>query len=168
MNKDEIETLVSSYIEQSIQGLDKENPKFDFKRKWYNLKDPKEISEFLKDTTSIANTFGPDGYIVIGFDDDTKEFFPAKFSDSGLKDTSHIVNLVNGKVDTLFNINTIDIQFKGENLSIIHIPQSINKPHVIKKYITYDINGKEKKFEDNKFLLEKIPAPFQLQSTILI
>lgn len=154
MDAKAIETLVTSYIEQSRQGLDKENPKFDFKASWYNLKDNKDVSEFLKDTTSIVNTFGPDGHIVIGFDDRKKEFTQATFKDCNLRDSSDIINLINGKVDRLFVINTLDIEISGNKLSVIHIPPSIDKPHVIKNYITYE-NGLEKKREENKIWVRK-------------
>jgi Putative DNA-binding domain len=155
-----IETLVTSYVEQSIQGLDKENPKFDFKATWYDLKSPKDISEFLKDTTSIVNTVGPDGFIVIGFDDRKKEFTQATFRDSKLRDSSDIINLISGKVDGLFILNTIDIEVRGNKLSIIHIPPSIDKPHVIKKYITYETDGQLKKEEENKIWVRKNSRTF--------
>ena len=44
------------YVVKSINGIEIESPKVDFKSKWYNLKEKKEIYEFLKDVTSIANT----------------------------------------------------------------------------------------------------------------
>lgn len=59
----EIENFVKSIIYQSKEGLNKEYSKFDFKKEWCNLKELKGINEFLKDTSAIANTFGPDGYI---------------------------------------------------------------------------------------------------------
>jgi predicted HTH transcriptional regulator len=155
-----IETLVTSYIDQSIEGLDKENPKFDFKAKWYDLKLPKDVSEFLKDTTSIVNTFGPDGYIVIGFDDKKKEFTQATFKNSNLRDSADIINLINGKVDRLFVLNTVDIEVRGNKLSVIHIPPSIDKPHVIKKYFTYENDGQIKKEEDNKIFVRKSSRVF--------
>lgn len=154
MDAKEIEELVTAYIEQSIQGLDKENPKFDFKASWYDLKEPKDINEFLKDTTSVVNTFGPDGYIVIGFDDRKKEFTQATFKDCKLRDSSEIINLINGRVDSLFIVNTLDIEIRGNKLSIIHIPPSINKPHIIKKYVTYE-NGQIKRDEENKIWVRK-------------
>jgi len=155
MDIETIETLVTSYIDQSIEGLDKENPKFDFKAIWYDLKSPKGVSEFLKDTTAIVNTFGPDGYIVVGFDDKKKEFTQATFKDSKLRDSSDVINLINGKIDRLFVVNTVDIEVKGNKLSIIHIPASIDKPHIIKKYITYENDGHIKKEEENKIFVRK-------------
>ncbi|MEO5600855.1 MAG: RNA-binding domain-containing protein [Cyclobacteriaceae bacterium] len=139
--------------------MDKENPKFDFKAIWYDLKSSKDISEFLKDTTSIVNTFGPDGFIVIGFGDKKKEFTQTTFKDSKLRDSADIINLINGN-DRLFIVNTIDIEVKGNSLSVIHIPPSIDKPHVIKKYITYETDGQAKKEEDNKIWVRKNSQTF--------
>lgn len=132
MKASEIEALVSPYLEQSLAGQSKEHQKFDFKRKWYNLQVDSEIMEFLKDTTSIANTVGPDGFIVIGFDEVEKKFHDAGIADSNLDDSSEIVDLINKKVDRLFRINVFDTSISGNKLSIIHLPPSFDKPHVIR------------------------------------
>lgn len=155
MNIEEIERLITSYLEQSIGGLDKENPKFDFKKKWYNLTNLNEINEFLKDASSIANTFGPDGFIVIGFDENLKTFSSTTFSDSGLRDSSNIINLINKNVDRLFDLNTIDIKYKDNCLSVIHIAPSIDKPHVIKLYRKFGKDGKEMSQVENKIFVRK-------------
>jgi Putative DNA-binding domain len=155
MDVTEIEKLVASYIEHSQEGLEKEHPKFDFKREWYDLKSDKGLSEFIKDTTAMANTVGLDGFIVIGFDDETKAFHQATFRDSRLGDTSELIGLVNKKVDTLFDLNTFDIMVDGHKLSVIHIPPSINKPHVIKLHKTYDNGGALRKEEENRVLVRK-------------
>jgi len=151
MTREEIEKMVSSYIEQSRSGLSVENSKFDFKREWYDLKLEEGIQEFIKDTTSMVNTYGPDGLIVIGFDDKSKEFV-----DSTLPiDPSNIVNLVNKRVDRLFEINTYDIVYQGYSLSVIHIPPSMDKPHVIRNYKTFHKDGKEKNSYQNVTLVRK-------------
>lgn len=127
----------------------------DFKRDWYDLKIPQGINEFLKDTTSIVNTFGPDGLLIIGFDDERKEFKSAGFKDSGLRDTSAITGLINRKVDRLFDLNIIDAEVDGNLLSLIHIPASIDKPHVIRLYQTFHSDGKVKKKEEHKIFVRK-------------
>jgi len=144
MEESTIINMVKSYISQSMQNLDKENNKFDFKRQWYDLKSPNGISEFLKDTTAIANTFGLHGYIVIGFDDKAKEYFNSKFSNSGLKDKILLADLIIKHVDRLFTMDELDITIDGHSLSVIHIPPSIDKPHVIRSYKTFDKQEKEK------------------------
>lgn len=141
MTEEQLIPIIESYINQSIQGLDKEDPKFDFKRKWYDLTKKNEINEFLKDTTSIANTVGLDGFIIIGFDEKTSKYYPAKFSDCNLRDSNELNGLIIKRVDRLFQISNYDIEIDNNQLSILHIPPSFDKPHVIRNYIYK--NGKE-------------------------
>jgi len=144
MDRNEIIKLTKSYLDQSLAGLEIENPKIDFKACWYNLSHHKDISEFLKDTSAIANTFGLDGLIIIGFDEKNKAFFKTTFKDSNLKDTSLITDLINKNIDRLFEINIYDVSIDGNDLSIIHIPPSTDKPHVIRYYKKFDKQGKLK------------------------
>lgn len=141
MGKDEIVTLVNNYISQSIQGLEVENPKFDFKKKWYDLSTVNGIGEFVKDTSAIANTFGPDGFLVIGYDEKTKCFENATFSDCGLRDTSALLDIINRHVDRQFTLNYYEETVNGHNLGILHIPPSTDKPHVIRSYKTEKNNN---------------------------
>ena len=135
MNQAEIKKEVKHLIDLSVEGHEIENPKVDFKREWYNLIDRKGKSEFLKDVTAIANTVGLDGYIIIGFDEKVKSFYDAKFSDSGLKDNVEINGIISKNVDGLLTVNHYDIKLDKHSLSIIHIPPSYHKPHVIRNYI---------------------------------
>lgn len=135
----EILRIVQSNIEQSREGLDKENNKFDFKAKWYNLKDKEEINEFLKDTTAIVNTIGLTGYIVIGYNDKKNEVINAKFADCGLRDTSDLLGLINKRVDRAFDIDVHNIEFENTFISVIELHPSLDKPHVIRDYLK---NGK--------------------------
>jgi len=153
MTKEEIESRIVSYIYQSQEGLEIENPKVDFKREWYDLKEKEQINEFLKDTTAIANTVGLDGFIVIGYDEKQRIFYSSTFSDSKLRDTSDLNGLINKRVDRLFTINSYDIEIDDNKLSVIHIPPSFDKPHVIRNYTTFDKSGNEKtKFEHRIFV----------------
>jgi hypothetical protein len=144
MVRKEIENTVKSYIEQALGGLEIENPKCDFKAKWYDLKNPKDINEFLKDSSAIANTFGPDGLIIIGYDNKQKTFTQASFSDCNLKDTSDLSDLINKKIDRLFEIAVYDLLINDNKISVLHIPPSIDKPHVIRNYQTFDKKGNAK------------------------
>ena len=138
---EQIKKEVTDMIIQSINNQDVEHPKFDFKRKWYDLKSAKDIIEFVKDTTAIANTFGLDGLIVIGFDERTKEFHNAKFSDSGLKDKTELDSILIRRISNSFEINEYDFLINGNQISVIHIPPSIEKPHIIKNYQTFKKDG---------------------------
>lgn len=160
MNKDKIEQIVKQSINQSIAGQEIENKKFDFKKKWYDLTDKKGINEFLKDTSSIANTFGLDGLIVIGFDDKTKVFEDSVFSNCGLKDKSQIYQVLIKRLSHPFDINIYDFEINKHQVSIIHIPPTLEKPFLIKNYQTYHKDGKEKKREEHKIFVRKDAGTF--------
>lgn len=153
MNSSQIISLIEIIIEQSLDGQEIENIKIDCKLKWWDLTDPLEISEFLKDTSAIANTFGLDGFLIVGFDDKQKQFNDTYFSDCNLSDTSYIRNLLIKHVEPSFDLNTFDITFKNHKLSVLHIPPSVNKPHVIKTYKRQGKNGIME--ESNKIFIRK-------------
>jgi hypothetical protein len=134
MTEFEIINIVKGYISDSLAGLSKENPKLDFKAKWYDLKQEEAINEFIKDSSSIANTPGLDGFIVIGFDDGSNTFMDSVFSDSNLKDSNELVGMLIKKVDRNYHLASYDIMIDGHKLSVLHIPPSFDKPHVIKNY----------------------------------
>jgi len=153
MSREQITELVKVYIDQSAQGIEIENPKFDFKFKWYDLKSTSGLSEFLKDSSSMANTFGPDGYIVIGFNDKTKVFHSSPFKESGLGDTSALPDIISRHIDRPFLVNYYEMQH-GENiLGILHFPPSIDKPHFIRNY-KIEKNGNVRE-EHNKVFIRK-------------
>jgi hypothetical protein len=144
MERSEIEKTVKSYIEQDLGGQEIENPKCDFKAKWYDLQIPRDLNEFLKDTSAIANTFGLDGFIIIGYDSRQKSFPQASFSDSNLRDTSLLNDIINKRIDRLFDIAVYDFIINENKISVLHIPPSIDKPHVIRNYQTFDKNNNPK------------------------
>ncbi|WP_426583191.1 AlbA family DNA-binding domain-containing protein [Mucilaginibacter sp. R-33] len=153
MNQDQIIKIVDPIIQQSLGGQEIENLKIDCKTKWWDLKDLSGRSEFLKDTSAIANTFGLDGFIIIGYNDKTKDFNPAQFSDCGLKDSADIRNLIIRSIDMVFDLNTFDVTIGGNKLSVIHIPPSVDKPHVLKVYNRSDKQGIREEF--NKIFIRK-------------
>ncbi len=153
MNQDQITKVVEAIISQSLDGQDIENLKVDCKNQWWDLKDISGLNEFLKDTCAIANTFGLDGYIIIGYNDKTKTFKPTVFSDSGCKDNLEIRNLIIKHVDVAFDINTFDVTVLGNKLSIIHLPPSVDKPHVLKVFKR--VIGNSVKEEFNKIFIRK-------------
>jgi hypothetical protein len=136
MNEEDIKKLVTEKIYQTLDGMSKENNKFDFKKEWYDLKNEIKMYEFLKDISAIINTPGPDGFIVIGFDDKAKNYSNSVFSDSNLKDKNEIVGIINRRIEHAFEINIHDIEIEGHKLSVIHIPPSTKKPHFIRNYKT--------------------------------
>jgi hypothetical protein len=159
MNINEITKAIEPIIIQSVDGQEIENVKIDCKSKWWELKTITGLNEFLKDTCAIANTFGLDGYIIIGFDDKSKMFHDARFSDCGLKDSFEIRNLLIKNVDMVFDVNTFDINIQGNKLSVIHIPPSVDKPHVLRVYKTVDKKGNVRE-EANKIFIRKNSANY--------
>ncbi|OKS85837.1 AlbA family DNA-binding domain-containing protein [Mucilaginibacter polytrichastri] len=129
-----IELEVKNTILKSLAGSEAENPKIDCKAKWYDLKQESQIHEFLKDTSAIANTFGLDGYIIIGYDTKSQNFTDSYVKDSNLKDESEIMGIIARHVESVYTVNVYDIMFEDHKLSVIHIPPSLYKPHVIKNY----------------------------------
>jgi Putative DNA-binding domain len=135
MNQENIEKIVSKYIINALEGLEIENPKVDFKRKWYDLTNQDEVNEFLKDITAIANTYGySDGYIIMGFDSREKIFYDSFSRDSNLKDNSQIPDIIIKRCSDLFSFGIYDILYNDKKLSVIHIPPTFEKPIFIKNY----------------------------------
>lgn len=136
MTLERITEIISSQIQIVLDGQESEYPKLDFKRQWYDLHEELSINEFLKDSTAMANAPGLDGFIVIGFDQKDKSFHPAKFSDSKLRDENELSGLINKRVDRLFHISHYPLIVNGNTISVLHIPPSFDKPHVIRNYKT--------------------------------
>ena len=137
MSLEEITAIIRTLIQQSIAGQEIESPKIDFKESWYDLHSLKGINEFMKDTSSIANTFGPDGFIIIGYNEKKKVFKEIKFSDSRLRDTSEIHPLLSKHLNDAFDLTLYSIEIESHGIHVLHIPPSLNKPHVIKNYQTF-------------------------------
>lgn len=147
--------LVKEQINNSRAGKKSEHPKFDFKYKWYDLSSKsKPYYEFLKDSTAIANTLGYDGFLVIGYDDKRDLLKNSPMLDSGLNDSLKILELLNKNIVEPFQVTFHEIEFEGVILSVIHIPPSISKPHLIKEYRRFKKDGTEI-IELNKVFVRK-------------
>ena len=136
-------------LSKKLKTLDEsEKRKLEFKSKWYDLKVKRDIEEFVLDVTAMANTPGPVGYIIIGMREDGT-LTDSPISNSNLKDESYIQHLVTKKVNlgVQFNIETFEVQNK--TISVVVIPPSLDKPHVIKNYIKYDKHNKKISERDN-------------------
>ena len=155
MTLQQIHQTVESYVQQAAEGMEIENQKCDFKSEWYDLSKEEGINEFLKDTSAIVNTYGPDGLIVIGYNIKSKTYHDATFKDSKLTDSAKIIDLINRRIDRLFPIDIHDIKIKDHSLSVIHIPPSLDKPHVIRNYKTFHKDGKLKNEEEHKVFIRK-------------
>lgn len=144
--EDSIKEYVKSKIIQFLAGHKLETNKFELKREWYKLNSytvqdngqktrHKDYYEFLKDITSIINSNGGDsGFIVIGVDSKKVKLFDTKIEDSGLDDSSLINDIIVSNVETRFTIDVDYVNVNGKNLSVIHIPTSLDKPHIVLEY----------------------------------
>ena len=157
---DRIHSMVREHLEQSLMQLDKESLKFDFKYEWYALNSLKGVNEYLKDVTAMANTYGLDGFIVIGFDERRKLFKDARFEDSGLKDTNELNKIIIKRVSHLFEINHYDIMIDGHSLSVLHIPPAWEKPFFIRNYQTFTKQNQVKKEYHQKVFVRKNTGTF--------
>ena len=155
MTENQIIEAVKSILVKADFDQEIENPKIDFKKDWYKLNENgKSFFEFLKDTSAITNTFGLDGFIIIGYDDKQKTYHDTKFKDSGLDDTSKIYPIINKNIADPFDINIYGIELNGHLMSVIHLPPSINKPHVIKLFKRIDKKGNSRD-EQNRIFVRK-------------
>jgi hypothetical protein len=141
MNIKEIKSFVQSQILASLNGAKVENNKFDFKSQWYDWSKPVEESKFVKDLTALVNAYGGGhGFLVIGYDDDKKTFNGSPFTLSKWKDDAELVYYLKGRVDRAFNIQVFEDVFKydtaSHQLTILHIPPSLNKPHIVRNMVT--------------------------------
>jgi len=108
MDMNQIEAMVRASLAQASAGQEIERSKIDFKETWYNLKKDEEANEFVKDSSAIVNSYGPDGFIVIGFSISKKSYKPAKFKDCGLRDVSDLVDILSSRLSEPFSIDVID------------------------------------------------------------
>ena len=153
MTEAEIQQIVEQQIERARSGRQAENNKFDFKREWYDLSTKgRGYYEFLKDTSAIANTFGPDGLLVIGYDEQADTFVNSPVTASGLSDSLKVVGVIVRNVVEAFDINIYEIEYEGHLLTAIHIPPSLNKPHMIKEFKRWDRQGKVRSEEQRIFV----------------
>jgi hypothetical protein len=153
------------YILQSINGLEVENPKVDFKKRWYDLKTKKGINEFLKDATSIANTVGLEGFMIIGYDEKSRIIEGTSFKDCGLKDESDLQFLIVKHCSHLFDINYRELEYQEKIIGILNIPPTLEKPIFIKNYQTFDKDGNIKKEIEQRVFVRKGTATFPANKT---
>ena len=132
-------------ISKIREGIDIENPKIEIKREWYKLKgqdrdaSSKAENEFLKDLVALANTPGMNGFLIIGISSDGI-VNDSPFSNSGLRDQSDLYNLVVKRVDEPVYFELQQVPYNDNDnvkvITVIKVPPSLSKPHVIRRYVT--------------------------------
>lgn len=136
---DNLSILIERILSRLSSGENVEEDKLEVKREWHNLRELKDLNEFLKDIVAIANTPGLTGYLVIGIDKNGA-LYDSPFSKSSLRDHSDIHNLLVKHVDLPFRIQIHEIPWakdgKEITLTVLEIPPSIEKPHFIRNYVS--------------------------------
>jgi hypothetical protein len=155
MTDQEIKELLTPILLDAKTSTEIERPKIECKRQWYDLKTDPGISEFIKDTSAMANTVGLDGFIIIGYDAKTKELENVQFSDSKLRDVTELYGILTRHLSEPFTLELHSFLIEGFNIDVLHIPPSLNKPHVIKKHKTYTKDNQIKMQEENRILVRK-------------
>lgn len=117
--------------------------KTDFKRDQYRLDNEYLKSKFVKDILCMANAPGDDGYIVLGVKSEKGK--PGEvIGISSHHDSADLAGIVNGVVEAPIQFEYHGIKYKGMECAIIHIPNSIGRPHwskrdfgILKKHVFY-------------------------------
>ncbi|OAA93538.1 AlbA family DNA-binding domain-containing protein [Clostridium coskatii] len=120
---------IKKYSEWIKNGAEIEDPKMELKQEWWNLNSDLPTNEFLKDVTAMANTPGSTGHIIIGIDKH------GELHNANIPiDPSKIRGIICKHIQDPMNIEVYPIQVDDKMISVIEVPQSLNKPHVIKEY----------------------------------
>jgi hypothetical protein len=69
------------------------------------------------------------------------EYHQVSFKDSNLRDQSDIRGLLTKGLSEPFEIELYSISVNSHHLDVLHIPPSVNKPHVIKQHRMFHKDG---------------------------
>ena len=145
MNEEEIKKRVQHWISVLRNKGKVEESKVELKREWPLLQQSnselRQIaeSEFAKDLAAIANASGPGGLLIYGIGEDGT-VFDAPFRSTGYRDHTDLTNLVVRLVDLPINFELKEVIWddagQGKTISVISIPPSQDKPHVIRCHLS--------------------------------
>ncbi len=144
MTTDELIKTIESIIARLKDSHDPEDDRIELKSQWYKLRDgehvnPRAQNEFLKDLVALANAPGATSLIIIGVDR-TGDVKSSGFSQCGLRDKPDLRGLVIRHVDWPVEFTLHEVPYpmpdKTPIISVIEIPSSRSKPHVIRHYVS--------------------------------
>ena len=119
------------------KGGSLENPKLELKEKWWDFSDELGIYEFIKDTTALANTYGGNGYIIIGISEGNGDLHDAPYpTHNKYDDPTKLKDSIYRYVQEPFQIEFQDYEIEGKIVVVLEIQESFNRPHVIKNHKT--------------------------------
>lgn len=121
--------ILQRIIERSIKGLNVETTNVDIKKEWWDLTAVAGRDEFLKDICAMANNTSNDSFIVVGLDEKGNTYNqPLPFDEAVLQEKHK------DKIEPRVKIKFIEEEVSGRIISILVIPHSTNRPHIVKSY----------------------------------
>lgn len=118
---------ILSIIEKAKSGINVEGTNLDLKQKWWDLQN--NLDEFIKDICSMSNTATGESCIIIGVDK-----YGGIYNAPLPMDEASIQEKHKEKIDPVLTIEFKEILIGTDTISVVYIPYSKNRPHVIKKY----------------------------------
>lgn len=122
-----MDNYLSSIIEKLRAGINVEGTNVDIKQQWWDLR--LDLDEFLKDICAMGNSHGGDSYILVGFNKAGSTFNAPLPLDEADIQAKH-----KDKIEPKLRIEISEHKIEDKIISIIKIPRSLNRPHIIKKY----------------------------------
>jgi hypothetical protein len=117
---------ILAIIEKVRKKINIEGTNLDIKREWWNLKS--DLNEFIKDIAAMANNHNGDSSIIIGLDNKGNVYNSPLPYDEAIIQNKH-----KDKIHPKINIKITEYKFENKIISVIEIPHSDNRPHVILK-----------------------------------
>jgi hypothetical protein len=131
MNEQQLKIL----IENAKRGRKIEETHTEVKREWYDLTKEDFKKEFVKDVVALANARGDcERNLIFGLDENTGDLFDSKRP----MDEAALQQIINSNCEPLIIFTVEEYSIDGITLSVVNIPKSDNRPHLIKKYKVRD------------------------------
>lgn len=120
------DSYLNSIWEKAKSKIQVEGTNIDLKRKWWNFQT--ELDEFLKDICLMANNHSGESYIILGMDEDgTLHNAPTP------EDEANIQQRHKSRIEPITEMAIQEFILDGKTVSVLTIPHSTNRPHIIKK-----------------------------------
>lgn len=116
-------------------GAQIENPKIELKREFWDTSNEQGEQEFCKDLAAMANSPGGDGYVILGVDGRTGEIFNTPLA----LDPDKLRKIIIKRVQEPLNVEFYEVRINDKTIvTVAYIPRSFNKPHILKRYKSYE------------------------------
>ena len=144
MTIEDIVNAIEAAVLRLEDGNNPEDDRLEIKSQWYKLRDPAGKPtpaqiEFLKDLCALANAPGATALLMIGIDK-TGKIVNSPFSQCGLRDKVDLRSMVIKYVESPVEFTLHELPYPrtppSSIVSVIEIPPSRSKPHIIGQYTT--------------------------------